>query len=210
MKLISLCLMFLLVSCAAAKKKERLALSLNIIQKNPTAETQMVREAIMDLALDYDLETFIITKAIVIDSKDTTHSHPVLTLDTRFARNRERLLSQLIHEELHWWLEAHQQDLEKAMPDMKKAFKGAPQIRGAKDPNSTYKHLIICWMEYMAITKYMGEDTAKSNLKYFTENEDRYPWIYPTVLKEPRKIQEILAKHRLIPAEMFPRMIYLL
>jgi hypothetical protein len=202
--------MLLLICCATADKKARLALSLDIRELHPTAKTHKVKQDILELATKYDLESFIYTKLIFVDSKAKTRSHPTLVLDTRFAEDKEKLLSQLIHEELHWWLELNHKKLEVAMPDMKRAFPQAPPIKGARDPNSTYKHLIICWMEYMAITKYMGEDTAKSNLKFFAQKENRYPWIYPQVLEHSRKIELIVRKHDLIPAEMYPKGLLLL
>lgn len=202
--------MILLVSCATTDKKVRLAQSLDIRIIHGDAASIKVKKDIVELATKYDLESFVYTKTIVVNSKAKTHSHPILTLDTRFANDKEKLLSQLIHEELHWWLELNHSKLEVAVPDMKKAFPRAPAIKGAKDPNSTYKHLIICWMEYMAITKYMGEDTAKSNLRYFAEKEKRYPWIYPQVLKDSRKIELIVRKHDLIPSEMYPKGLLLL
>lgn len=196
--LLILCLM---ISCTSTKKT-RSAKSLVIIQVNGNADTALVKAEIFKLARTYDLESFLYTRHIVINPRVPVHSHPVLTIDTRFVKDRDKLLSQLLHEELHWWMEQNLHKVQVAMPEFKSNFKDTPKIKGSKDPNSTYRHLIICWMEYMAITKYLGEDTAKKNLNYFI-SQNRYPWIYKKVLTHGKVIQEIVGKYKFIPDELF-------
>lgn len=197
-------LLFLLVSCANTKKVET-ALSLDIEEKTPNLATQQTRLEVLHLARKYDLSSFLYTKKIVIDPKlEKTKWRPVITLNTRYKDHPPRLLAQLLHEELHWWMRDHKQNVQIAIPELKATFKGAPVIKGSKDRDATYRHLLICWMEFRAISKYMGEETAMEVLQHFV-SEKRFPWIYGKVLRDHKRIEKIVRKYEFIPDELYPK-----
>ncbi len=197
-------LLFLLVSCANTKKVET-ALSLDIEEVTPNLATQQTRLEILHLARKYDLSSFLYTKKIVIDPKlEKTKWRPVITLNTRYKDHPPRLLAQLLHEELHWWMRDHKQNVQIAIPELKATFKGAPVIKGSKDRDATYRHLLICWMEFRAISKYMGEETAMEVLQHFVA-EKRFPWIYGKVLKDHKRIEKIVRNYEFIPDELYPK-----
>lgn len=197
-------LLILLVSCANTKKVET-ALSLDIEEVTPNTATAQTRLEILHLARKYDLSSFLYTKRIIINPKlDKTKWRPVIILNTRYKDHPQRLLAQLLHEELHWWMRDHKQNVQIAIPELKAAFKGAPVIKGSKDRDSTYRHLLICWMEFRAISKYMGEETAIEVLKHFVA-ERRFPWIYGKVLRDHKKIEKIVRNYEFIPDELYPK-----
>lgn len=197
-------LLFLLVSCANTKKVET-ALSLDIEEKVSNTATQQTRLEILHLARKYDLSSFLYTKRIVIDPHlEKTKWRPVITLNTRYKDHPQRLLAQLLHEELHWWMRDHKQNVQVAIPELKAAFKGAPIIKGSKDRDATYRHLLICWMEFRAVSKYMGEETAKEVFEHFVA-ERRFPWIYGKILKDHKRIEKIVRKYEFIPDELYPK-----
>ena len=197
-------LLFLLVSCANTKKVET-ALSLDIEEVTSNLATQQTRLEILHLARKYDLSSFLYTKKIVIDPKlEKTKWRPVITLNTRYKDHPPRLLAQLLHEELHWWMRDHKQNVQIAIPELKATFKGAPVIKGSKDRDATYRHLLICWMEFRAISKYMGEETAMEVLEHFVA-EKRFPWIYGKVIKDHKRIEKIVRKYEFIPDELYPK-----
>ncbi len=203
-KSMKIILLILVISCANTKKLET-ALSLDIEEKTPDTRTAQTRMEILHLARKYDLSSFLYTKKIVIDPAIVnTKWKPVITINTRYKDHPHRLLAQLLHEELHWWMRDHKDNVQVAIPELKATFRGVPKIKGSKDPNSTYRHLIICWMEFRALSKYFGEEEAALVLKHFVE-EKRFPWIYSSILKNHRKIEKIVRKYEFIPDELYPR-----
>ncbi len=205
MKIFSLFLVLGILCSCATPGKVRSAKSLDIEEVNADETTAEAHARILKFTSLYDLHSFFYTKKIILDPQAEPHSHPVLTLNTRYAHSTEKLMSQLLHEELHWWMEMNTHKVEVAMPDFRKAFKNTPKIDGANDPNATYRHLIICWMEYMALEKYFGKDSARKTITHFMKKEKRFPWIYQKVLNDPQKIQDIVGKHKFIPEELFQR-----
>lgn len=197
-------LLLLLVSCANTKKVET-ALSLDIEEVTPNTDTQQTRLEILHLARKYDLSSFLYTKKIIINPKlEKTRWKPVITINTKYKDHPHRLLAQLLHEELHWWMRDHKQNVQVAIPELKATFRGAPKIKGSKDADSTYRHLLICWMEFRAVSKYVGEETAMEVLQHFVK-EKRFPWIYGRILKDHRKIEKIVRKYEFIPDELYPK-----
>lgn len=194
----------LLISCANTKKVET-ALSLDIQEVKPSTDTEQTRIEILHLARKYDLSSFLYSKKIIIDpTVKKTRWKPTITLNTRYKDHPHRLLAQLLHEELHWWMRDHQEKVQVAIPQLKSTFRGAPKIEGSGDPDSTYRHLLICWMEFRALSKYVGEETASEVLGHFVK-ERRFPWIYSRILKDHRKIEKIVRKYEFIPDELYPK-----
>src|SRR5262245_44480515 len=72
---------------------------------------------------------------------------------------------------------------------------GAPE--GAVDENSSYLHLLVCYLEYRAMRELLGELKSRQLMEFWAT--DHYTWIYKTVLEKPRAIDTILVKHRLLP-----------
>lgn len=197
-------LLFLIISCANTKKVET-ALSLDIEEKHPDTTTAQTRMEILHLARKYDLSSFLYTKRIVIDPQiEETKWKPVITLNTKYKDHPQRLMAQLLHEELHWWMRDHKQNVQVAIPELKATFRGVPKIKGSKDPDSTYRHLLICWMEFRALSKYFGEEEAAQVLKHFVQIK-RFPWIYTRILNDHRKIEKIVRKYEFIPDELYPK-----
>jgi hypothetical protein len=163
----------------------------------------LAQETLKNFILQYDLSSFFYTKIIVLDSKAESLSHPVLILNTKYSAYPPIFLSHLLHEQLHWWMELNRDKVSVAIPDLKRKFRNSPGIRGAKDPDATYRHLLICWMEYMAVIKYMGKDIAVKNLKHFIHVDKRFPWIYAQVLDHSKEIWDIVGKHNFIPEHLF-------
>jgi hypothetical protein len=61
---------------------------------------------------------------------------------------------------------------------------------GARDAESTYRHLLVCDLEYQAMTSLVGEATARKTLAAMTH----YQWIYDKVLSDAR-VREIALRH---------------
>jgi len=136
------------------------------------AEAIMAAE-LRALLRTHEVEPWILTKKILIDKKQIPHSHPILTIHTRHIGEELELLSTFVHEQLHWledepWLPAFQA----AMAEYEKLFPTVPSSAdgGARDNQSTYRHLLICDMELQAMTTLVGRRHERFSRKPHTMN----------------------------------------
>ena len=99
------CLLLLFV-CACATAADR---HVAITARHGSEKELQTKQRLEALLTQYDLAKWIVTTAVVIDEDaPTPHSHPVLTLNTKgLARDPIALLSSFIHEQMHWYAEAH-------------------------------------------------------------------------------------------------------
>lgn len=141
----------------------------------------------------HDLEPWIMTRRVLIDEEQIPHSHPVLTIHTRHIGDELGLLSTFVHEQLHWleeepWVDdfrAAMKEFEAMFPDVPSSSEG-----GARDSDSTYRHLLVCDMEYQALSALVGDIAARETLSKMTH----YKWIYEKVLSDPR-VRQVALRH---------------
>lgn len=141
------------------------------------------KELIEKFSQQYDLSPYIFTKNILIKSKVIPHSHPLLTLNTRQINEPSRYLALFIHEQIHWFFNdpMRVQKTTNFIAQMKLKYPTVPSRKdgGADDAESTYLHFGVCYYEFVAMTKLIGEEET---IKLF-ETADIYPWILQQVLK---------------------------
>lgn len=161
--------------------------------ENGTDRESMMEAELRALLRKYDLEPWILTRRVLIDQDQIPHSHPVLTIHTRSLGDELGLLSTFVHEQLHWleeepWLS----DFREAMEAYESLFPEIPSSEegGASSDRSTYRHLLVCDMEYQAMTALVGEAAARETLAGTTH----YEWIYDTVLNDSR-IREVALRY---------------
>src|SRR5690242_10916965 len=65
------------------------------------------RDQLRRLLRTYDLHKWLFTRDILIQSGVIPHSHPVLTLNTRYLVDDTAELATFVHEQLHWFLTDH-------------------------------------------------------------------------------------------------------
>ena len=155
------------------------------------AREQKGKDLILEFLDRYDLEKYIFTNKVIIQSKAIPHSHPVLTLNTRHIHDPDRYFSTFIHEQLHWYFSGANSDKTKMfVEEIKKHFPDIPNSDkgGAKNEFSTYLHLGVCYYEYMALKQYLGEQRAR----HLFETSDVYTWINKQVLDKGQIISETL------------------
>lgn len=195
MKRIILSLLLLLLLHAASNAQTKIDISL----KNGSRDEAATREQLQRLLKIYDLSKWIFTKTVSIDEKAIPHSHPVLTLSARHLKDDELLLSTFVHEQIHWFLSRNDKATAEAMKDVKALFPKVPSTfpEGADNEESTYRHLLVNYLEYRAARELLGELKAKQVMEFWAG--DHYTWIYKTVLERPRDIGNIMFKHNLVP-----------
>lgn len=126
------------------------------------------------------------------------HSHPVLTLNSRYADQPYKLLSVFLHEEFHWWAVNNSKAFDQAIGKLRKIFPVLP----SKSPalaRSTYLHLLICYLEYEAVTHFIGRAEADEIVEDLITKDKTYPWVYTQVREKHTEIREIVTELKLAP-----------
>jgi len=99
---------------------------IEISLKNSSRQESQTRDQLQRLVKTYDLAMWIFTKSILIDEKAIPHSHPTLTLNTRYLKDDDLLLSTFVHEQLHWFLVQRDKETKEAMKDLRVLFPKVP------------------------------------------------------------------------------------
>lgn len=165
-------------------------------------ETKAQLEAILE---QHDLSKWIFTREIVIDEKTgIPHSHPVLTLNTNYSGQDLHFLSAFVHEQLHWFAIAHEEDRDRAIAELEELFPDLPTQPpdGSRGRFSSYQHVIVCYLEFAALKELAGEEKAREVIEFWAGHH--YRGIYRLVLDQPDKIRTVVEKHNLIPASPAP------
>lgn len=161
------------------------------LENGTRAETQMAEE-LRDLLRRYDTGPWTLTRDVRIDETSIPHSHPVLTIHTRHLGDAPMLLATYLHEQLHWLEEARPGPWQAAMAELQALYPDVPDADagGARDAESTWRHLLVCDMELQALTAHLGRAEAEAVLRRMTH----YEWIYARVLTDPR-VREVALRH---------------
>jgi len=164
------------------------------------SKTESLTKAQLEKLLSvYDLSKYTFTRTVLIEDKAIPHSDPVLTLSTRYLDSDDKLLTAYIHEQLHWYLDAHPRETQQAETELRKLYPSVPvgYPDGAKDEESTYLHLIDCYLEVKADENFLGPERAAA-LLHFLEN-DHYRWVYRMVGRDNSAIDAIVERAHLSP-----------
>ena len=133
----------------------------------------------------------------MVDDDAIPHSHPVLTLHTRHLRDDLLLLSTVIHEESHWYLVAHQADVDAAVVDLRALAPGLPVgfPDGAQTEVSSYEHLIVIALEERGMRRLVGELATHEVMEFWAT--DHYRALYRAVLEKRADVWRVMRAHRL-------------
>ena len=165
--------------------------------KNNTGAELQTKEQLERLLASYDLAKYTITREVIIDEHSIPHSDPVLTLHTRHLHSDDQLLSTYVHEQLHWYLSAHREQMQSAVAELRKLYPKVPvgYPDGADDEFSTYVHLIVCYLEMKADRRLLGPDRADAVMKFWAG--DHYRWDYRTVMDDEKTVAEVINRANL-------------
>ena len=168
--------------------------NITITTKSGGAREEKVKSILEDILNTYDLSKYAFTDTVLIESWVKPHSHPVLTLSTR-KFDEHRLLSTYVHEQIHWFLDEKEQEAEAVIAELREHYKKVPvgDPEGASSEYSTYLHLIVCPLEYTALKRLLGDDTAKEIML----GHEGYQWIYRTTIHDYEFLMGMIRKHGL-------------
>jgi hypothetical protein len=169
-------------------------LSIELAKGSDSEETARVQ--LLRLVDRFDVDQWLFTEMVLIDeSQWIPHSHPVLTLNSRYLDDDLSQLATFLHEQFHWYAGTRQERIDAAVSDFKEIFPEVPSARvGARDDYSTYLHLIICDLELAAMQKLVGDAEARRVLGQW----QHYTWIYDQVLNNSA-VRAINEHHELTP-----------
>ncbi|MDZ7871082.1 MAG: hypothetical protein U5L02_18105 [Rheinheimera sp.] len=115
-------------------------------------------------------------------------SHPVLTMNTHenYLKSQTKLLSTYLHEQLHWHViingkVSYGQFMRRVKAEFPDVKVGGAQ--GSSDEEGTLNHIVVCYLEYLALSELIGQPEAKNNLA----SNHYYKWVYQTVLDPKNK-----------------------
>eukprot|EP01093_Parvamoeba_rugata_P000771 TRINITY_DN1095_c0_g1_i2.p1 TRINITY_DN1095_c0_g1~~TRINITY_DN1095_c0_g1_i2.p1 ORF type:complete len:194 (+),score=16.73 TRINITY_DN1095_c0_g1_i2:749-1330(+) len=172
--------------------------NVDISLSNGSEKEEIKRTQVLRLIEQYDLSKWWFTNKIVIDETvRSPFSHPVLTLKASMPNNDQAGLSQLLHEQIHWFEDSRKKEVANTVTTLREMYPSVPvgYPNGARSEQSTYLHLAVCLMEFDALAEVLGKEKAETiiatNGKYF------YKWIYKTVLEDQVKIRTVLKNHDL-------------
>jgi len=161
-------------------------------------EEAQAREQLQRLLAEYDLDPWIFTTRIRIAAGEIPHSHPILTLNTKYLDDDLRQLGTFVHEQMHWYEEsdAHEAAVDRAIEDLRALYPDPPDHEGigTRSEYSTYLHLVVNWLTFDALRHLLGEEEAR----WLTDENRIYRWVNQRVLADTEAIGAILDEQGLI------------
>jgi hypothetical protein len=164
-----------------------------------TMPEQKTRTQLQSLMAKYDLSRWLFTQEINIESQVIPHSHPVLTLNTRHLNQDDLLLSTVIHEQLHWFLDTRKSATAAAVGELRLIYPKIPvgYPDGSNDIDGNYEHMVVISLEYQALKTLLGQAKANDVMVYWSE--DHYKWLYKKALVDQALLDALIVKYGLTP-----------
>ena len=156
----------------------------SITTVSKTKNELKIKSSLESLQEKYDLSPWIITDVIEVDEKARIpRSHPVLTMSTKdeYLKSDIKLLSSFLHEQSHWHVIKNGRG---SKSEFRAAIKANfPNVKferplGSGTEGGTLSHIIVCYLEYVALSELIGKEKAIQNLS----TNDYYTWVYQTII----------------------------
>ena len=162
----------------------------DIRTKNGSDRERQLKNELEKIIASNDVSKYTFTKSVIVEERTMNHAFPVLTLNVHFLGSDDELLSSFLHEQLHWYLAAHQMQMRDAVDQLRRFYPRVPVglPDGADTEYSTYGHLVDCYLEIQADRQIIGEERTKKVIK----NKPWYLWIYKTVTDDEPRIAAIV------------------
>ncbi len=164
--------------------------------KHGTPCEQRTKDAMERLAAKYDLAKHTLTRDIVIEQGAVAHSAPQLTMNCRFLRDDDLLLSQFVHEQGHWVLfDRHRSQMQDLHDDLQRLVPGLPvqSPQGDGNERSTYFHVAVIMLEWQGLEDLIGPQRARRVMEW--KQRDHYTAIYSAVLDKREDIEKLLQRY---------------
>jgi hypothetical protein len=174
---------------------------IDIDLEHAESEAARIRTWLAGLRSRHDLSRYEYTQHVRVVPASTTHSHPILTLGTRFTETEDHLLATYLHEQMHWYLwllgGPDHDPVAPFFDELVRRYPKAPTHlpEGARNYEQTYLHLVINWLELKSTSDFIGWDraVALANTQY------GYRWIYKTVIRDWDSLGALYEANGLVP-----------
>jgi hypothetical protein len=169
---------------------------LNLRTKRGAPCEERTRQEVERLASKFDLGKYTVTRDIMIEQGAMAHSYPELTMNCRFLRDDDLLLSQYIHEQGHWLLmERHRVQMPRLFDDLQRLVPNLPvqPPKGDSNERSSYFHLAVIMLEWQALEDLVGPERAHRVMEW--KRGDHYTAIYSAVLDKRRDMEKLLLRY---------------
>src|SRR5215471_4315475 len=170
---------------------------LNIRTAHGNQLEERKRQQMERLATHYDLAKYTITRDVIIEQGAMNHSMPVLTLNLRFLDNDDLALSAYVHEQGHWLLSQHRNELNAIFNDLLRQFPNLDPNppRGSGTERDTYFHIVVCMLEWQAMEELVGPERARREIEW--KQGDHYTEIYRTILDHRTGVEAIMNRYHI-------------
>ncbi|OJJ19362.1 hypothetical protein BKI52_21365 [marine bacterium AO1-C] len=159
-------------------------------------EELVIQKRLKALWEKYNLEPFAFTKKVKIQKGTISHSHPVLTLNTKLDTDT-KLLSTFLHEQMHWYTLTNHPGFIKVTKALAAKYTKLPVKlpEGAGSEQGTFLHLGVCYLEFHTLAKVIGRKEALAHMQYKTTQY--YRWVYRTILKDLSYFEKLFGENGL-------------
>lgn len=146
----------------------------------------------------HDLAKWTFTTTVRIQDGAIPHSHPILTLNTRHLDRDDIALSAFLHEQIHWFFEERAEAVMRAIDELRVSYPHVPSSppEGARNEFSTYLHLLVTTLEYVALRDVLGQTEAADVMR--VQGQRIYRWIYRTIIADFHRMHTFVEKHGLL------------
>ncbi len=164
----------------------------SISLKNNSERERVSKELLERVLSKYHLEKWVLCRDVTIEQDAGGKAFPLITLSA-WKDSEEGILAQFLHEQIHWIEKGKKEEMGQAIEELKSIFPDAPinKPEGGGSQSSTYKHLIVCRLEFLVLRELLGEDRAKGVV---LENKN-YTWIRRTIIERGADIDFVIKKH---------------
>lgn len=154
-----------------------------ISTKNNTPYEEEVAEIVRELYTRYSLPTLCPT--IIVEGKTISHSHPVITINTRTKESLE-ILRTVVHEQMHWF---KGKQGKKCMEYLKQHYPDTSEPgTSGKNPDSFWGHIIVCFNTRKFLQKIVNQESFNAIYAAWSP----YPHIEKLVAENYDQLQKIL------------------
>jgi hypothetical protein len=192
---IAIALMFLLTGFLSLSPSAFAKNGFDIKSKHHSMREMQLSAELEEILKKYDVSKYTFTRKVIIEERAMNHAFPDLTLNVHYLGSDDELLSSYLHEQLHWHLRDHRLQMERAMQELQTLYPKVPVglPESADTVESTYAHLVDCYLEIQADRQIIGPGRTDQVIK----NKPWYTWIYKTITRDEKTIADIVNENHL-------------
>jgi hypothetical protein len=176
------------------------ATGVDIRTAHGTGNERAAAAALRRVLAGRDLRPWMFTDVVIVDEEIRGgFSHPMTISPGLLIQRPALALTTFLHEQLHW-IEGPATD--SATAEASERWPDPPPLPGGggRSPQSTWLHMSVCALEYLSLSKIIGQYDAVAELA----QHRGYSWIYGQIIADPAWFCVYLHRHGLGVPEQPP------